>query len=585
MRWMLLLAFAIAAIGCNGMGSSSPGGGGNPSPPSITSLNPVSGSVGASVTITGSNFGATQGTSTVKFNGITATPASWSATSIVAAVPTGATTGNVVVTVGGVASNGVNFTVLNSVGTGPLRTLASNPHYFTDGSGKAILLSGSHTWNDVQDTGNAGATTPIDYNAYVNFLKAHGQNATILWHKDLPTFCSWGAGGTWRIADSGFPWVRSSTPGASDGFNKWDLSTFNQAYFDRLRARTVQLQQNGIYAIVEFFDGLGLLSNRCSNDGYPFTGGNNVNGVDDGGGTNSMTGTVPNAFTVIQLAYIKKVIDTLNDLPNVVWEPSEEAPSGSAGWNTYMIAQIQAYEAGKPLQHPILYATLTNDADTTLYDSNAMSIAPHARVSAANNCSGSGNPQCKVTINDSDHSYFGMWNDDAQTNRNYLWENFTNGSSVIFMDPYLIYAGSGNSNWTNRNPCDNNVQPAHGVCTIPDTRWDNFRDNMGYTLSYGNKMDLAKMTPQGSLSSTGHCLAQTPATGAEYLVYDASGGGSFTVDLTAMPSSRTLNVEWLNPNTGSISPAGAVGAGATRTFTAPFGGDAVLYLVDAAGHN
>src|SRR6266849_1381911 len=80
--------------------------------PTITSLTPNSGAVGASVTIAGSNFGATQGTSTVTFNGTTATATSWSATSIVAVVPTGATTGNVVVTVSGLASNGKSFTVV-----------------------------------------------------------------------------------------------------------------------------------------------------------------------------------------------------------------------------------------------------------------------------------------------------------------------------------------------------------------------------------------------------------------------------------------------------------------------------------------
>jgi hypothetical protein len=69
--------------------------------PSITSLSPTSGSVGASVTISGSNFGSTQGSSTIKFNGTVATPASWSATKIIAPVPSAATTGNVVVTVGG----------------------------------------------------------------------------------------------------------------------------------------------------------------------------------------------------------------------------------------------------------------------------------------------------------------------------------------------------------------------------------------------------------------------------------------------------------------------------------------------------
>src|ERR1700680_2062152 len=80
--------------------------------PNITSLSPTSGAVGAAVTITGTNFGSTQGTSTVKFNGTTATVTSWSATSIVATVPNGATTGNVVVMVGGNASNGSSFTVV-----------------------------------------------------------------------------------------------------------------------------------------------------------------------------------------------------------------------------------------------------------------------------------------------------------------------------------------------------------------------------------------------------------------------------------------------------------------------------------------
>src|SRR4029077_19689004 len=79
--------------------------------PSITSLNPTSGLAGVAITVTGVNFGATQGTSTVKVNGTAATPTSGSATGIVVPVPAGATTGNVVVTVGGVASNGVNFTV------------------------------------------------------------------------------------------------------------------------------------------------------------------------------------------------------------------------------------------------------------------------------------------------------------------------------------------------------------------------------------------------------------------------------------------------------------------------------------------
>ncbi len=78
--------------------------------PTITSLNPASGAVGTTVVIAGANFGTTMGT--VQFNGIQATIGSWSATSITAQVPNGATSGNIVVTAGATPSNGMNFTVV-----------------------------------------------------------------------------------------------------------------------------------------------------------------------------------------------------------------------------------------------------------------------------------------------------------------------------------------------------------------------------------------------------------------------------------------------------------------------------------------
>ncbi len=65
------------------------------------------------ITITGSRFEATQGTSTVTFNGVqVSTYVSWSDTQVVVKVPNDATTGDVKVKVGANASNGVSFTVL-----------------------------------------------------------------------------------------------------------------------------------------------------------------------------------------------------------------------------------------------------------------------------------------------------------------------------------------------------------------------------------------------------------------------------------------------------------------------------------------
>jgi hypothetical protein len=108
---------------------------------------------------------------------------------------------------------------------------------------------------------------------------------------------------------------------------------------------------------------------------------------------------------------------------------------------------------------------------------------------------------------------------------------------------------------------------------------------MGYILKYSRRLHLANLTPDSLLSSTKYCLAQTPAAGAEYLAY-APSGDSFTMDLSAMPNSRMLAVEWFNPATGTTISQNPIPAGSSsQSFSPPFSGDAVLYLVDTSGHN
>ncbi len=100
--------------------------------PSISSLSTTSGPVGTSITISGANFGTSQGTSTVTFNGTIANPTSWSSSVIQTTVPAGASTGPVIVTVNGVSSNGIYFTVLSrpnivslSPNSGPIGNLVT----------------------------------------------------------------------------------------------------------------------------------------------------------------------------------------------------------------------------------------------------------------------------------------------------------------------------------------------------------------------------------------------------------------------------------------------------------------------------
>jgi len=466
---------------------------------------------------------------------------------------------------------------------GPLRP-SKNPNYFEDATGTPIILCGSQTWNTLQDWGTNRTVRPLDFDAFVTFLKTHGHNFTLLWYTELPKFHGLPSTETSPpdFTVSPQPWMRTGPGLATDGGLKFDLTRFNQSYFDRLRGRVGALRSAGIYAGVYLFTGEFLLRFRSPTDGYPCSGPNNINGVDDGyrGGSpaaavSSVTMTAPDAITDFQDAYVKKTIDTLNDLPNVLWIVSEEAPSKSTWWNNHLITFIREYEKGQRYQHPIGYAALDGSPDSFVYNSDADWVAPSARISPTVSC-GTGNPRCKVNINDSDHSYFGMWNDTQEKNRNYAWANFMTGNQVLFMDPYLVDYPREKRNLS--------ISPVNGIGSAPDPRWENFRNNLGYLLRYSRKLNLANVTPRSSLCSTQYCLAQTPSAGAEYLVY-APAGGSFRLDLSAMPKTRMLAVEWFNPATGAtISQNPVIAGSSSHSFSAPFSGDSVLYLVDTAGH-
>ncbi len=98
--------------------SAGTGTGGGTQAPAITSVSPSSATPGTAVTIAGSNFGSTQGTSAIRFGSATATAQSWAAnsiTAIVPALPEGAA--NVTVTVSGVTSNAAAFTATSAGGS------------------------------------------------------------------------------------------------------------------------------------------------------------------------------------------------------------------------------------------------------------------------------------------------------------------------------------------------------------------------------------------------------------------------------------------------------------------------------------
>lgn len=106
----------------------------NPSKPNITSLTPNSGFFGQSIVIAGANFDSS---GVVTFNGLAAVTIAWSASSITAVVPVGATSGPVIVTVAAGASNSLAFTVNPS----PIATSLTPPQ---GSPGTTVTITGAN---------------------------------------------------------------------------------------------------------------------------------------------------------------------------------------------------------------------------------------------------------------------------------------------------------------------------------------------------------------------------------------------------------------------------------------------------------
>ncbi len=138
-------------------------------PPSIVAISPTSGSVAMAVTITGTNFGASQGTSAVLFNGVSATPTGWSDTQIVVPVPREAITGPVVVTVSGQASNGVQFTVAGFFPNASLNAGRNGQSAVLLNNGTVLVLGGA-------SNGNSSASAELYNSATVTFTPTENLN-------------------------------------------------------------------------------------------------------------------------------------------------------------------------------------------------------------------------------------------------------------------------------------------------------------------------------------------------------------------------------------------------------------------------
>ena len=434
-----------------------------------------------------------------------------------------------------------------SAARGPLVVSPANPRYFAVAGDvrEVVYLTGSHVNNNLHDGlgfGRECAEAPerFDFDAYVGFLAEHGHNLIRLWRWEQ--FRGYLPGADVHLCMTPQPWARTGPGVASDGKPRFDLSRFDAAYFDRLRDRVVAAGAAGIYVSVMLFEGFSLHLTATPDNvaGHPFHASNNVNGIGITSIVDYQVLPLDPRIEELQVAYIREVVDTVQGLPNVLYEVANESsgqeadvvrmPDGttidtpigdSTAWQYWVIATLKRYEqetgstahpVGMTFLYPVADQSSANDplwASPADWISPGFDDGPMPGDSRWRHdppaCDGS-----KVVLSDTDH-YAPMGSDAV-----WAWKSFLRGHNPLLYDLGIV-SGVPPSDRSAGAPSYDSLEPA--------------RHALGDTRRVAARVDLARLEPRGDLTSTTYALARP---GHEYLVLQPAGSeGSLTVDLEA----------------------------------------------------
>ena len=409
---------------------------------------------------------------------------------------------------------------------GPLTIHQNNPRYFATPDGRALVLAGSHTWDNLQDW---GSTPEFDFTGYLNLLEQYNHNVTRLWH--------------WESSGKVAPVVYARTgPGvAVDDLPRFDLTRFNEVYFTRLRERVSRLQDRGIYAVVVLF------SRFVNWEHHPFNANNNINGI-DGGDEPAFHSTKDKAIWELQVSYVRKVIDAVNEFDNVLFEIGTELDRTSLAWQKRMIKVVRQREADLPNQHLIGLSTsgARNGIPVkALLNSNADWVAPRNESGFDYTKSPKVASGEHVIVADTDHIGVVLGNTNPNFMRRWVIKTFMRGNHILLMDAIQ--------------------NPIPGRETEPLEDWNDpnnpglpaARQAMGTVLRLASRFDLGLLTPisDRALCSTTYCLRDP---GQAYVAYNPKGR-VFHLQLEA----ASYDLQWIDTagailNTSSVKVAAPV---------------------------
>jgi hypothetical protein len=367
------------------------------------------------------------------------------------------------------------------------------------------------------------------------------------------------------------PWMRSprsAQPGYSSGGNKFDLSRWDDAYFERLHSFISEAGKRNIAVEVTLFSV--LYGNGSKGWGSwnlnPLNAMNNVNGFSKAAWDRFNTLEDPK-LTGAQDALVRKTAAAIDDLDNFYYEICNECYFSGAGaletaaWVRHIAATLASAEATLPLHHAIA---------ENVANGYAAIESPDPAVSIWNFHYAS--PPSALAIN---------W----ALNKPIAFDETSNGcTSLDRRREAWAFALSGGAVYDNLDASfktDNAAGTDSPGCQ--ETRYE-----LRTLANFVSGLDLKRMRPAREelrqwplFSSEGYMLKDPDNTWAIYL----KGGSNMRIStlLLELPAGR-FQTEWLNPRTGDSEHQAAVDhpGGVLKLQTPAYSEDLAIKLTRVA---
>ncbi len=415
----------------------------------------------------------------------------------------------------------------------PIALHPDNPHYFQY-KGKPLLL--------VTSAEHYGALLNLDfdYNRYFDELASERMNLTRTF---TGVYCE--PPGAFNIGNNTLaplpnrlitPWARSSEPGYKNGGNKFDLTQWDPAYFERLKSFMQEADKRDIMVEFTLFcpfyeDTMWVFSPL-----HPL---NNVNSTPDIPRTDVYTTDKSGKLFEIQKALVRKLVTELNGFNNIIFEICNEPYFGGVTmeWQHAIADVIIDAEKSLPKKHLISQ----NIANATKLIEN-----PHPNISVFN--FHYAYPPVAVAQNYHLNKPIG----DNET-------GFNGSSDSIYRFEGWRFMLAGGALYNN---LDYSFTPGHEAGDYkyndktPGGGSDALRKQLGYLRKFMERFNFLKMSPDSLL------IDPEQSKNIRYNAISEKGNQYAVYLLDLHSSSLTLNipdgryeVQWMHPLTGKYEKA------------------------------